>query len=348
MRTVDINRIFIDTAVSRALRDIERDPDRSLRNIVDLGRVFSNGRNQSAFLQTAQKMLKKKGSAYYTLAKNTVDSVSHQTLKTFGINIGYNSCTKGTKRIRQLEAEQGFNIPWAATFIYREGEGCLSVEELKRTIDEGKAVGMYTYLVYAAGQDAEKLTALLTRHADCAFVFFLAKGLAVSRLEALCGYQNLMIALPGGDPAFFEAAGYLKERNCLYAVYQAYDDNTIHEAISPGFMEKLLPAGCTFCILTPTGNASAQARAAAKEYVLRVRACQLYPIIMMEYDSDMLAIDEVISQEPCRLVIGPKGEVLVPAQTGNGPQNIRNGPLMEMLRETMPRVTYTGGAGSRR
>ena len=58
-------------------------------------------------------MLQNEKSAYYDLAKRIATGVDHDLVTTFGVNVGYNGFTKGARLIRRIEAERGFNIPWA-------------------------------------------------------------------------------------------------------------------------------------------------------------------------------------------------------------------------------------------
>ena len=96
----DMNRILVEGTIRRTLKSMKESPERTIRNLVDLGLNFSNGRFQTRFLKAAQEMLHNQKSAYYSLVKHVAASVDHDLLTTFGVNLGYNSCTLGAKRIR--------------------------------------------------------------------------------------------------------------------------------------------------------------------------------------------------------------------------------------------------------
>ena len=113
----DMKRVLVEATVRRTLKNIQESPHRATRNLVDLGLQFSSGRFQTRFLTQAQKLLQNPKSAYYDLVKNIVTTVDHDIITTFGVNLGYNSCTKGAQRIREIEAEKGFNIPWALNLL---------------------------------------------------------------------------------------------------------------------------------------------------------------------------------------------------------------------------------------
>lgn len=113
----DMTRVLVESTVRRTLKNIEESPHRETRNLVDLGLQFSSGRFQTRLLRQAQTMLQNQRSAYYDLVRRIVTTVDHDVIATFGVNLGYNSCTKGARQIREIEAERGCNIPWALNLV---------------------------------------------------------------------------------------------------------------------------------------------------------------------------------------------------------------------------------------
>ena len=171
LKKADLTRAILETTISKALRDIQADPERSIRNLVDLGRSFSNGRFQKEFFRFAQTMLENEHSAYYPLVKDVVDQVNPQTLQTFGINIGYNACTHGAKQIRANEAKFGFNIPWAIAFQMAAAPGSMQLADFCSMIDQGMELGVYTYLLFWDARPAREIVPLLQKYPDCAFSY---------------------------------------------------------------------------------------------------------------------------------------------------------------------------------
>lgn len=336
---MDIVLSFIDTAVTKALRDIQRDPDRSVRNLVDLGQSFAKGRFQKRFLRSAQSMLKDQQSAYYAAARQAVSQVDHANLKTFGINIGYNSCVKGAKRIRGLEAEHGMNIPWMITLEYAPGEGNVSIQTYDAMIRAGKELGIYTYCIRTAAQDLRDVEPLLSVHGDCAFTVFVAPGGYATALDAsrLAAHKNLMVALCAEDPDFLPAAERLEAARCLYAAYALYDDSSISEVLSPAWMDRIVSSHCAFAFLIAQEECSAEGHRRVAEHVEVLRASQRHPVILMDFYADMLTIDQVISDQPCYMGVGADGRVFAVEPRHAANLRIQDMPLFEILRATMPR-----------
>ena len=78
----DFKRISIENIVHKAFMDIEEDPRRGLRNLVDLGVNFAKGRFQKPFLRTIQNMLEDEDSAYYTLLEQLLKNTTPAHLST--------------------------------------------------------------------------------------------------------------------------------------------------------------------------------------------------------------------------------------------------------------------------
>ena len=87
------------------------------RNLIDLGLQFSHGRFQTNLLKQAQKMLQDQQSAYYDLVKDLSATVDHDIIATFGVNLGYNSCTKGAVVIRDIEDEKSSTFPGLCMYL---------------------------------------------------------------------------------------------------------------------------------------------------------------------------------------------------------------------------------------
>ena len=110
-----IARTLIQTVVRQKLNAIKSDPERSLRNLVDMGLSFAVGGEQKRFLQQAQHALQDENSAYYRIIYDMALHVDTEHLMGFGMNLGYNSLTAGARTIRRLESECGYDIPWCLT-----------------------------------------------------------------------------------------------------------------------------------------------------------------------------------------------------------------------------------------
>ena len=147
-----ITKALIRTTIKKALADVQRDPKRSVRNLVDLGLNFADGSNQQYFLQITQSYLSSDNSAYFRLAENIVNEIDHEKLAAYGINFGYNGCTYGARKIRENQARLGCHIPFLLAFNVSSAPDALTVEDISKTIRQGMELGIYIYVLICSSE----------------------------------------------------------------------------------------------------------------------------------------------------------------------------------------------------
>lgn len=301
----DMNRMLIETIVRATLDKIKDSPERETRNLVDLGLEFSRGRFQKRFLQTTQKMLHNQKSAYYSLVKNVAGSVDHDILTTFGINLGYNGCTKGARVIREVEAEHGFNVPWSLTIVINEEKLTKEPDFYPSVLRQGVSLGIHTFLLFITG-DSERVISLMQTQPECAFVLFL-RGHQVSGsfIDKMKGTKNSM-TLVYVNKDMPDACQKLREAKLLYGVYERYAEQDKERILSGEWLNTVLSAKPTFAVLRADYPCTAETKESIYDYVISVRDKQKYPLILMDLKNDVLAIDRIISEEEC--IVGFDGD----------------------------------------
>ena len=144
----DITRGLIDFAVSQCLKNIKEDPYRSIRRLADLGRQFAKGRFQEELFSLFQRLLLNEDGPYYEMLKQLVSSVDTDSLKTLGINIGYNSWTCGASRLRQITAEKDYPHWLAEISLSPES----SASQLKEQLSAALKNGTYAFRLHMPAQ----------------------------------------------------------------------------------------------------------------------------------------------------------------------------------------------------
>ena len=234
----DINWMLIESVVRRTVQKLHDSPEREIRNLIDLGLSFADGRFQRKFLKASQKMLRNEKSAYYPLIKDVVSHVDEERLVTFGMNLGYNGCTRGAKTIRQIEQEEGFNIPWALSFSLNPAQienGCYS-----SVIHQGTELGIYVYLMEAS-DPVEQSLALTAEHPDCAFVLFVRpQQITDAFVQQLEKQNNLMLSVEWEEGAV-ESCRLLREHRLLYSVHHQYSAEQVPSLLDGSWLEQVLP-----------------------------------------------------------------------------------------------------------
>lgn len=304
----DMTRVLVESLLRRTLKNIQDSPERATRNLIDMGLQFSNGRFQKKLFHQAQTMLQNQSSAYYNLVNDIVSTVDHNILATFGVNLGYNSCTKGARLIREIEAQRHFNIPWALNLMLQEEKLTDEPDFYADLLQQGTALGIYTYLLFIAG-DPARIIPLLQGQPDCAFILLL-DGCQISPefLEQMKPVKHAMISVTVND-SMSSACQRLREARRLYAVHQRYTEQDRGDILNGTWLEQILPAHPAFAFLRADFSCSPQVQHEVYQYITNVRNEQRHPVLCMEIRQDSLAIDQVISDGECLVGFGSDGSL---------------------------------------
>ena len=286
-----VNRIMVNTIVKKAIHDLKTDPDRTVRNLVDMALQFADSRFQQQFYSGAQSLLTNEKSAYYDLVKNTITQVNEETLLTFGMNVGYNGLYEGSKKIRNMEEH---SIPWTISLSITEGK---LYDQHHRTIDQGEKMGIHTWHLFSNHGIYECLT-LAQHHPDSAFVIFCnSDEIGWNVLDYADDIRNISIMVSFDKDADV-VCDMLRVSGILYGLYYTYSQKDL-ECIESGElmheMEQLHPA---FSVLKPQFPCQNTLRDRVYQWIVKARMEQEFKTIPWEMYGDMLLVDGVISEQP--------------------------------------------------
>lgn len=328
----DLTRITIETTVRNALKNSASSPDRCVRNLIDLGLHFANGRFQKRLFTAAQNMMKQTDSAYYTLFQDLIVNTDPDRLLTFGINLGYNGCTRGARKIREIEAKEHFDVPWALTMAIDSGYLEQHEEIYHNVIREGNTLGIYNYFIVPDG-DPRAVLPLLQQHDDCAFILMLAGEQITDALIDQCREIKNVLFSVRLDKKAASVCAALRRGHLLYAVHRGYSQRDL-EAITGGqWLEEALPLHPTFAFLFPKPHCPEQVRKTVYQYIISVRTGQEYPVIPMDFYEDQLLIDRIISDDGCSVMFDAHGNIYTNSGIRSEAHlNLFQSPLKEILR----------------
>lgn len=335
-----VSRALIETVVRKALRDIGDSPERSSRNLIDMALTFAEGRFQQTFFQTAQRLLCDGHSAYYNLVRDVVAHVDAERLVTFGMNVGYNSCTWGARIIRENEAALHFDIPWSL-LLEIDGDRFAERDSAYRTlVEQGKALGIYMWMLFA-GDAPDQVLPLAAEQDDCAFVLFCApESVSDSFLDEAQVLNNLMLVVRAGDGAA-DVCARLRNRKLLYSLYVPYGDDEADEVLGDGLLCAVQPLHPVFMAFVPKPSCSVEARRRVHEHVVQERMAMKCSTVLWELVQDGLFVDRIISENACSAAIDAQGNFYALS----GEQEKMNGNLFEeALKDVLCRAFPKNGA----
>lgn len=329
---------FIKTYVRKTLHDIKENPRRSTRNLVDFALNFANGRFQKAFLEAAQKLLCCSSSAYYDLIQDTVRHAEEEKILTFGMNIGYASCTLGAGTIRHIEEEQHFNVPWSLTLITDLEKDPLALSSYRQVLKQGKALGIYTWLLFA-GNHPRELLPLVKENPDCAFILFCqGEDITQELITEAEPIHNLMFSI-AFDRAAATACNVLRRSRFLYSLHFSYRKEDAGMVTSGGLLSCAETCHPIFTFLLPEADCPEEIQQVIYTYIQDARNGQKYATIPVDLIYDNRYIDSIISNEPCTAAFDSGGALLTSGRRMTDQDyNLFCRRLLEIFRQAYPKT----------
>ena len=326
-----ISRTLIQTLVRQTLNAIKSDPERSLRNLVDMGLSFAPGPNQQNFLHLVQHTLQDENSAYYRIIYDLSLHADTEHLLGFGMNLGYNSLTAGAKLIRRLENERHYDIPWCLTLVIDRSGYPPHEEDYHSLIEQGKKLGIYTYILIARELPAGLFT-LLRQQKDCAFLLLSPpEELSGDVIDSMVQLPHVMPVVQFCDGAE-EVCDAMRRRQMLYSVFLPYRPENSESISADRVMLDIEQLHTPFTLFVAD---KAPAPCAASPFYRRVTAArdnlrvQTIPIELWE---DLRFVDGSVSPRPSHsIVFDAEGRLIHPDGSPDEQLSFVQLPLEELL-----------------
>lgn len=294
-----ITRAIIDSTVERGIREVEEDPKRSIRKLTDMGRMFNRGPFLDEIYAMVQDLLRNDDSTYYTVIENLLRNTSHQNLKDFGTNIGYNGFTIGRKTIQGLAEVKPFHIPWCISIrINPSRHSSITVSEIESCVQQGRPLGIYCYVIRIEESLAclNKLLSMFHSNPDCSFFCLLPdQPLHPEHLKTIASLTNTMFLIPADTPAAMTNIEALRSRKVWYSVYFYYNNETAGEWMTGKHWDGLTRYNSGFVLSVAEDSCSPKTAARMGKYCRNMRTHPVYPFICFDFYSDLIQIDKIIS-----------------------------------------------------
>ena len=326
-------KVLIETVVERGIKDITDDPKRSLRRIAELGKQFSEGRVQKASFGHITNLLKNDDSPYYKMLEDFLATVDHSCIKTFGLNLGYDSWTYGARQIRRESESRGYMLPWNV-FIHYDNDkpGRLNAGDIGRLIKELKPLGTNTYvLIKEHGPAAEpELLKVISANSECAFFLFVNDGvISAEEAEKIRDLKNVVISVNISAEGAMATCRMLKEMKALYVIHYVYSSDEVDNFTDEKYIGNWLSYGSAFIFLIQKDSD----KGTGGKFAKNTRMEQEFPILIWDIYADSRLINEMISDMPFIFEIDPDGNVIYPADTGI---NILGRDIIPVMEEIAP------------
>lgn len=335
-----VSRILIETTVRQTLKGIQEDPERSIRNLVDMALQFSEGRFQSRFFATAHAWLKNDKSTYYNLIPDAVNHIETEHLVRLGMNIGYNSCTWGARHIRANERRLGFNIPWTVFLQMEEGKERCDLGRYHWVIQQGEELGIYSWALFAPENPSSVLPVAKTYSDSAFFLFCPSQAVTPDFTEKLSAVCNVMPVI-SIDRSARAACAALREAKLPYSVSYCYSSENLDPITSGELFCAVQQLHPLFTVLIPRTDCRPDAQRAAYKAAVETRAQQQFQTIPWELYGDTKSLDAIISDDSCCALFDQNGTLHLPGgQEGGDPQygNLFHDGLAGVFSKAFPKV----------
>lgn len=270
MPALSMKRMLLLSVVGRAIQEIDADPKRGLRRMVDLGQELVHGKQE--IFSFLQHLLQKQSSPCYTLLERMVHEVAHKSIQHFSVALGWDSWAEGGRLLRQSAEQQD----WAKSLTITEAD---TPSALREQVQRYIAKGVRTFFVKVNSQKTLATALQLTSEQTATLLLvppFLIDHQTAARI-ALC--HTVCTALCDA-PERARAQEILRQAKCLYGVYHICSAEETADSVRAWLCKQ---SGPYFAIVQEQGSREAQA--IARE-IAKLRQNPTVPMIPIAAKAD--------------------------------------------------------------
>lgn len=267
----------IKMGLGPALKLVYKDPEKSMRMIMDWADKFANGKfpKQRKYIRAA---IEDPQAPYYQFIRRIFNEVDMESAITLALNFFVNATLEGWPRQEELREKYNCNIPWAILLDPTSAcnlhcTGCwageygnrlnLSYDDIDSIITQGKELGVYFY-IYTGGEPMVRkkdIIKLCEKHDDCVFLAF-TNGTLIDEAFAdeMLRIKNFVpaISLEGFEEATDARRGegtygratramkILKSRKLVYGISACYTRENYESISSEDFIDAITDMGAYF------------------------------------------------------------------------------------------------------
>jgi len=304
----ELVRQTINIAVSKALKDMQTNTKRTIRNMIDLGLLFSRSDTQKWFFNAAKQVITTPENPYNSLISRMVSDIDHETIKTFSINLGYSSLIYGANKLKNMQNAMNLKLPWFLLFDMSSDTGFGDIIfEIPRWIYQGRELGIYSFGFSSCSEkNLPLLCEIIKQFKGCAFILETKPGLITSQNAAYFNeIHNAVIVVDIGDLELnssecTNAFIHLRQNHCLYGCSSKCSDSNFDLVTSPQNITKTIEQGNTFYIFRSGTQLSSVNKELLYKFVCRERSSRGQPLICFDWFKDTAFISEkLLSKGGC-------------------------------------------------
>lgn len=322
----------VSAIINKALRDIGSDPKRSIRNLADLGELFSTSQTQKHFFELVHSILRNPGNPYNELLIKMIRNVNLNSVRALSLNFGYSAMSYGSERLRRYGAEYKKQIPWVLILDFRNLEGeRMDSGRIASILSEAVKLGIYTHIFLADNsQDVQTLLKVCKEYPECVFFAAAAPELLTEKhMEQMAKNPNLIVSVDATEPVDEAAAAQLFRRlnaaGCFFGYHVYYNQQNIQQLISDDFTRKMIRNGCLVGTYVNTDCGLEELENQAYQFACSKRGKNGKPLFTIDFYRDINYVGNSIS---CGNHLVIRGDGKVPGC----PANLKQVSLSELIK----------------
>ena len=266
-----------EASLSNVLKYIDKAPEENLLKIVNIAEKYFKMFPQKNF-ERMKEALKDRDNCFLQLAKNILNDVDRDLVKSLFISMGVHAGYYGTKAVRENRDRYNCNIPFTILFDPTSAcnlkcKGCwaaeyghslqLSLDEMRSIVSQGKALGTHFYMLTGGEPLIRKadIITLASEFPECVFLIYTNATLIDKKLcddIKRCGNITLALSIEGdecsnddrrGEGAYkttIEAMELLKKEKLLFGISVCYTSKNVAQVTSEEFLDKMVALGVKY------------------------------------------------------------------------------------------------------
>lgn len=296
----DYMRRLTQFAVEKALAGMKRNPERSLRNLVDMGLFFAVNESFKSFLYDVQSILKDPKSQYYNIIRNLTRTMPIDALGALALNIGYNGLVKASREIKKNQTRLNYPLSWITHIMIGKDETEESVRWVESILAERKRLGTQVFALHISQSVPPYIWDIMERNNGSVFFLWLETNDLTGIAYEDAQIQSKTIFVINGEMENLQtAADALRKRQMLYAAYCPYQESTAQKLLTDAYLQRLVGAGCVFAFSIADPTCPEEARRSMQAAIVQYRMSPRHPIILMDYEADMISINTYATGNAC-------------------------------------------------
>lgn len=265
-----------------------------------MGCKLTSGRFQKMFFEMMRQMLSDEDNRYYDLIKDVIYHISIERMVRYGMNVGYNACTKGAERIRKIEHKEGFNIPWSLIDKIDGNTFEENYDGYKRKILEGRELGIFMYQILV-DTDIAQVLPLVEEFDDCAFLIYCTPDQITEEvLEFAANHYQLAIAIVTDEnfdsDQLHRVCQQMRTRQLIYGFCYVYSEDEYVSIVDGDITSDLIEFHPCSIIFRQGTDVREETQKKVYAQILAERNKPHYPVIPMEFTGDNCFFNSMITE----------------------------------------------------